>query len=190
MIRSCFFFHHNLLFVFKMFFLPHFLIYELFFSCFTTVTQLSSCLYSNLIYFFTLKSFYVFFSFASKESFHHCSFFSRFTVCWFFTSRACRVNTVLLLFSLHLSWKRLRLLNLAFKTEGINCNTKAADIVSHYSKLHIITMSSSVALFLDRCTQIICNNRISYFLFFFLRWKNNQHISDSCYIWSPSPPHN
>lgn len=52
----------------------------------------------------------------------------------------------------------------AFITEGISHNTKAADIVSHYSNLHIIAMSSSVALFLDRCTQIICNNINSYFI--------------------------
>ena len=38
-------------------------------------------------------------------------------------------------------------MTIAFKTEGINYNTMAADIVSHYSNFHINTVSSSVALF-------------------------------------------
>lgn len=92
-----------------------------------------------------------------------------------FTSHVCCGNQCYYFFT-----KQLRLMTLAFKTEGVSCNTKAAAIVSHYSNLHIITMSSSVALFLNRCTQIICNNRSSYLL---LGGKNNQHISDSCYIW-------
>lgn len=96
------------------------------------------------------------------------------------------MNSVLL-FSLHLLWKQLRLMTIAFETEGINYNTKAADIVSHFSNLYIITMSSSVALLLDRCTQIICKSRTSYFVLF--RWKN-QNISKICYVWSSSPPHN
>lgn len=35
-------------------------------------------------------------------------------------------------------------------------------------------MSSGVAVFLDRCTQIICKQKNLS-----LGWKNNEHISDS-----------
>lgn len=103
--------------------------------------------------------------FASKElqflvwSFHYCSFLvlSQFV----FESHFCCLNSMLLLFSLHLLWKQLRVMTITFKIEGFNYNTKAADIVSRYSNLHIITVSSSVALLLDRCAQMICKSRIS-----------------------------
>lgn len=105
-----------------------------------------------------------------------------------FLHHVCRVNSVFLLFShtFHgISWGLWLLPS----------KQRASIATLRQQTLSVIIFTSLQCLpvlpyfWTDAHKSFVTIKFHIFFDFVFLRWENNQHISDSCYIWSPSPPH-